>query len=94
MRQVRTTDATRGVHRALSEERLGGVGRHWSDKPVHPSHAWREDGHCRGCLMHIAWPGARDSCSLKVEKAPRRARTLDATTRYDGESVSPSDTSG
>lgn len=51
--------------------------KHWTDQPVHPTHTWQKDGHCEGCMAHMSWPIARDACSLRAPKAPRKARALD-----------------
>lgn len=52
--------------------------KHWSDLPLHASHAWRADSRCDGCLMRMTWPGARYPCSNRTAREPRKARALEA----------------
>jgi hypothetical protein len=54
---------------------------HWSDLVVDSSHAWGQDGHCVGCMMHRSWPGSRDKCSMKVPKPKRQGRPLAVASR-------------
>lgn len=45
--------------------------KHWSDLPACKTHFFDQEGHCKGCMMHRDWPGARESCTMPYSR-PRR----------------------
>jgi hypothetical protein len=53
---------------------------HWQELPLHTTHVWVRggelDGHCKGCMMHRDWPGAREECTYKAKRPPKQARPL------------------
>lgn len=53
--------------------------KHWSDLPVDHTHVWDAEGYCQGCMMHMSWPGARDRCTLRVKRPPKKPRSLEDT---------------
>ena len=46
--------------------------KHWSDQPPDKSHFFARDGHCKGCMMHEDWQGARDNCTMPYPRPKRR----------------------